>query len=1474
MFLTPRASSVLLCLALALTLPPGPAAPETPATATLAFSTYFGGAGAEHVFGIADEVVGGLTFVGYTDSSDFPVTAGALVPAFHGNTSRDAGFVSRLDVTGQSLLASTYFGGAESRGADVHDVAVAPDGTTWIAGVACDDHLPTQRPVQATRAGRCDLYVAALSADATTLLFSSYLGGACDDRDARVAIGPAGSAFVAGETCSTNLAATPGALDGGCGTTAACGSLAQDVFVAKLAPAGEGYALAWLTYLGGAGDETLGGIAADSAGRVAVAGSTRSADFPTTADALSRSCAARCLVADGFVSLLSADGAALVHSSFLGGRGRDSVEDVLAEERDGALRLHLGGTTTSVDLPTARPVQAALAPSPGLLLAASASGPFDIPFDAPALEFTAGAAPAALAGADLDGDGKRDLVVADAGGPQLRILRGDGAGGFTAGAPVALAAPPTALAVGDLDADGDADLVTVAGTALATFRNDGAGAFAAGATATLPAAVDDLFVARLDGDARADVLARSANEARVWLTAADGTLPAPATVALGETTAVDLGDRDGDGDLDLFALGPEGGGVVVRAFDNAAGAFAAAPALALKTPAGAAAALPADAHDLAVGDFDGSGRADFALAARGTHDVTVARRVGDAYTLDVHALGWGTLANARPLFAQHLDGDGLADLVQVDGGYLRWGRSQLFGDAATPAEARFHSLWTSDRNVGGDGELAVLLRDFTEDGRADAVVAGPRNADAFVATVERTEAAVGLRFATYLGGSGRESGVDLGAREGVLAIAGTTASADFPVHNATDATLSGPTDAFVTVFDAAGALTLSTYHGGSSFDGANAATVAPGGLVVVGGVTHSTDMVTASYDHTFGGGAKDGFVAALQVPLVVKVPPVVDIADPLADDIFPRFAPVPLEWRAHDPDGGTIVETVVVLDGERVGRFAGAGPGKLELSPARSGWLTVYVYAVDDEGQVGRDAVEFRVADPDVRSGGDPIVPGNDPPVVTIAQAPRVTAGWGDTVPITWTVTDTEDDAITQVEIRWLSVTGNPAGEGSSTRFKLATLPGDARATAIAVDWIGTRTFEVVAEEVVGPQRGADVIQIEGLSPVAAGKDAPSTLPDGTVNTPPTVTITSAPTDLVRGRTYRIEWTSADREGPIVAHFVMMDGRVVAALPGDATAWGFHEAMLGSPSLELAEGEPRWKGEFVYRVEIVAVDAGGLWGRAVASMRDLVDPADTPSVPPRFVEERGNRAPVVTVAPVAGPLREGATASFRWTIVDPDGDRILAQTIAIRPPGTHAQPAPVPPDLRGFSTKLAGPAGAHTVEVAATDTYGATGTGAASFEVEAGDPTTPTEGGEPPDGPDYFPVVTILEPAAGAKLAGRSLPVVFSASDPDGEPILGYRISISVDGGKTFTEQASLGPSAGRHTVSAGFGPATTLVVRVSAWDARGTGSADVAVEIPEAKAPEAVPTPPPPKPTPAAPALAAAAASALAVAALHGRRR
>ena len=100
------------------------------ASAPLVYSTYLGGRGDDASYGIALDALDDAYLTGYTNSPNFPTTAG--VQTAFGGGSRDA-FVTKLNPAGSAPLYSTYLGG----GGDDAAQAIAVDGSlnAYVTGV-------------------------------------------------------------------------------------------------------------------------------------------------------------------------------------------------------------------------------------------------------------------------------------------------------------------------------------------------------------------------------------------------------------------------------------------------------------------------------------------------------------------------------------------------------------------------------------------------------------------------------------------------------------------------------------------------------------------------------------------------------------------------------------------------------------------------------------------------------------------------------------------------------------------------------------------------------------------------------------------------------------------------------------------------------------------------------------------------------------------------------------------------------------------------------------------------------------------------------------------------------------------------------------------------------------------------------------------------------------------------------------------
>lgn len=297
----------------------------------LVYSTYLGTDSFDVGLGIAVDSVGNARVTGYT-TGDFPTTPGAVQQTYGGGAF-DA-FVSAFSATG-ALVYSTYLGGGSN---DIGlGVAVDPSGNTYVTGVTPSTDFPTTSGAyQPVLGGGFDAFVSAFNTTGT-FVYSTYLGGTGNDDGRGVAVDSSGNAHVTGFTSEGGFPITVGAFQ-----TMPAG--AQDAFVTKLNRTGS--ALVYSTYLGGSGNEVGFGIALDLSGNAYVTGYTPSLDFPVTNGAFQATLGGSF---DAFVTGLSATGASLVYSTYLGGAGDDFGNGVAVGP---AGNVHVVGITFADDFPT------------------------------------------------------------------------------------------------------------------------------------------------------------------------------------------------------------------------------------------------------------------------------------------------------------------------------------------------------------------------------------------------------------------------------------------------------------------------------------------------------------------------------------------------------------------------------------------------------------------------------------------------------------------------------------------------------------------------------------------------------------------------------------------------------------------------------------------------------------------------------------------------------------------------------------------------------------------------------------------------------------------------------------------------------------------------------------------------------------------------------------------------------------------
>jgi hypothetical protein len=317
----------------------------------LQYSTYLGGSNDDGSSGIAVDSAGNAYVTGSTNSANFPTAnaiQGTLFPS-NGDVAGDYDvFVTKINAAGTALVYSTYLGGNTGEGG----LAIALDsaGNAYITGFTRSTNFPTANPIDSTYGGGNDGFVTKINAAGSALVYSTYLGGNGADFSNDIAVDSAGSAYLTGDTSSTNFPSANGrdpTYNGG-----------QDAFVTKINAGGT--AFVYSTYLGGTEYEFGNGIAVDSAGNAYIAGRTRSPNFPTF-NAIQPTFAGDAdagdtvviQTGDAFVTKLNAAGSALVYSTYLGGTVGDAGYGIAL---DSANNAYVTGRTNSPNFPTANAI--------------------------------------------------------------------------------------------------------------------------------------------------------------------------------------------------------------------------------------------------------------------------------------------------------------------------------------------------------------------------------------------------------------------------------------------------------------------------------------------------------------------------------------------------------------------------------------------------------------------------------------------------------------------------------------------------------------------------------------------------------------------------------------------------------------------------------------------------------------------------------------------------------------------------------------------------------------------------------------------------------------------------------------------------------------------------------------------------------------------------------------------------------------
>lgn len=708
------------------------------------FATYYGGTGDEYGLDCEVDASGNIFLSGQTFSTNAISTSGSHQIAYGGN--RDA-FLVKFNSAGVRQFG-TYYGGT---GADfLYASALDAGGNIIISGDTESTTAIASGGHQNSLLGLYDAFVVKFNTSGVRQ-WGTYYGNTGDDYSAVykcIASDANSNIFLAGNTTSTS-----GIASGGSITTLSGGS---DAYLVKFNASG---VRQWSTYFGGPLDETAAAVAIDpSSDYVYISGYTNS----TSGIASTGHQATLAGVTDGYLAKFRGTAISTpTITSFTPISGTSGASITITGTNFSATPasniVYFGATkatvtsatTTSltVTIPagaTHRPISVTVnsltAYSRQSFVPTFAGGAtIDASTLAAKVDFTTALYPDYSTLADVDGDGKSEILVSNGNSLSFSAFRNVSTAGsitassFSAKVDYTAASSPNSVEYGDLDGDGKLDMVVTNATtgSISLYRNVStvgaitSGSFAAKVDFTTGLNNPRISVIRdFDGDGKPDIAISNANTAQVIVfrntTIAgpftSGSLAIPITLtAGGNPSGIASSDLDGDGKLDIVVSNTTPNSISVFRNTSTSGTISFAAKVDFTTGT--------SPQNICIGDLDGDGKEDIAVANSGGASISIFRNTSTVGTITsgsfASKVDFTAGSNTLAVSAGDINGDGKLDLVAANN---TPNTISIFRNTATSGAITTGSFAAKVDFATGIGPMySVSIGDLDGDGKPDVV---------------------------------------------------------------------------------------------------------------------------------------------------------------------------------------------------------------------------------------------------------------------------------------------------------------------------------------------------------------------------------------------------------------------------------------------------------------------------------------------------------------------------------------------------------------------------------------------------------------------------------------------------------------------------------------------------------------------------------------------------------------------------------